>query len=65
MTIKIILYAVVTPFVILALDSLNINQIFKKNQVFKARLFFFFLAIALIYLVTNFIYDFTILSKNN
>ena len=65
MTIKIILYVVVTPFVILALDSLNINQIFKKNQVFKARLFFFLIAIALIYLVTNFIYDFTIISKNN
>ena len=59
MSIKIILYAVVTPFVILALDSLNINGIFKKNKVFGARLFMFLICIALIYLVTNFILDIT------
>ncbi len=63
MLVKFLLYAFVTPFVILALDSVNINQIFKKNQVFKARLFFFFLAISLIYLVTNFIYDCASVSK--
>ena len=60
---KFILYVIVTPFVILALDSLNINQIFKKNKVFQARLFFFFIALALIYLVTNFIYECAELSK--
>ena len=63
MNVKIILYAIVTVFVILAMDSLNINGIFKKNQIFKARLFFFFLAISLIYLVTNFIYDIATISK--
>ena len=63
MPVKIILYAIVTPFVILGMDSLNINNIFKKNQVFKARLFYFFIAISLIYLVTNFIYDFATISK--
>ena len=60
---KFILYVIVTPFVILALDSININQIFKKNKVFQARLFFFFIALALIYLVTNFIYECAELSK--
>ena len=63
MNVKIILYTIVTVFVILAMDSLNINWIFKKNQIFKARLFFFFLAISLIYLVTNFIYDIATISK--
>ena len=57
------LYALVTPFVILALNSLNINQIFKKNKIFEARLFFFFIALSLIYLVTNFIYDCATISK--
>ncbi|MGM9878533.1 MAG: DUF1146 family protein [Bacilli bacterium] len=57
------LYALVTPFVILALDSVNINQIFKKNKVFGARLFLFFIAISIIYLVTNFIYDCATYSK--
>ena len=60
---KFLLYAFITPLVIFALDSVNINQIFKKNKVFQARLFYFFLALALIYLVTNFIYDCSSLSK--
>ena len=63
MLVKFLLYAFITPLVILALDSLNINQIFKKNKVFQARLFYFFLALSLIYLVTNFIYDCASLSK--
>ena len=63
MTIKFMIYALVTPLVILALNSLNINQIFKKNKVFEARLFYFFIAISLIYLVTNFIYDCATFSK--
>ena len=63
MEIKFLLYALVTSLVILALNSININQIFKKNKVFEARLFYFFLALSLIYLVTNFIYDAANLSK--
>lgn len=57
MTTKFLLYLFITPFVIYSLDSVNINQIFKKNKVFQARLFYFFLALSIIYLVTNFIYD--------
>lgn len=63
MPVKFILYITITPFVIVALSSLNINGIFKKNKVLEARLFFFFLAVSLIYLVTNFIYDFISVSK--
>lgn len=63
MLVKFLLYAFITPLVILALDSININQIFKKNKVFQARLFYFFLALSLIYLVINFIYDCASLSK--
>ena len=44
MTTKFLLYLFITPFVIYSLDSVNINQIFKKNKVFQARLFYFFLA---------------------
>lgn len=63
MNVKFLLYVIVTPFVILALNSININGIFKKNKVFEARLFYFFLALSLIYLVTNFIYDCAAISK--
>ncbi len=63
MTVKTILYLFVTIFVIISLDSLNINQIFKKNKIFQARLFNFFLALSIIYLVTNLLYDFAISTK--
>ena len=54
---KIALYFLITILVIISLDSININNIFKKNKIFQARLYYFFLAISLIYLVTNFIYE--------
>ena len=54
---KITLYFLITVLVIISLDSVNINNVFKKNKIFQARLFYFFLAISLIYLVTNFIYE--------
>lgn len=54
---KFFLYIFVSIAVIWSLDSVNINQIFKKNKVIQARVFYFFLAISLIYLVTNFIMD--------
>lgn len=57
MTFKFILYAAVTVIVIWAMESVNINQIFKKNRVLQARVFYFLLGISMVYLVTNFIYD--------
>ncbi len=57
MTGKFFLYIIVTILVIWAMDSININQIFKKNKIIQARLFYFFLGISLIYLVTNFFMD--------
>lgn len=54
---KFFLYILVTIAVIWSLDAVNINQIFKKNRVIQARIFYFFLAISIIYLVTNFIMD--------
>ena len=54
---KFFLYVAVTILVIWAMDSVNINQIFKKNRVIQARVFYFLLGISLIYLVTNFIMD--------
>ena len=55
---KFILYFAVTILVIWAMDSININQIFKKNaNPIQARLFYFFFAFSMIYLITNFLYD--------
>ncbi len=57
MTGKFLLYIFVTIIVIWAMDSVNINQIFKKNRVVQARVFYFLLGLALIYLITNFLMD--------
>ena len=58
MTVKFFLYIFVSILVVWAMDSININQIFKKNKVFQARVFYFLLVLAMIYLVTNGLYDF-------
>ncbi len=57
MTGKFFLYILVTILVIWSLDAVNINQIFKKNRVVQARVFYFMLALSMIYLVTNFFFD--------
>ncbi len=63
MTIKTILYIIITPIVIWALDSVNINKIFKKNRYYQARLFYLILTLSLSYLIVNFFYDFSLYTK--
>ena len=58
MTIKTVLHLIVFPFSLLALDSINIQNVFKKNRYYQARILFVFLAMSLSYLVVNFFYDF-------
>lgn len=60
---KIVLYIFVSIIVVFAIDSININQFFKKNKVIQARVFLVLLTVSLIYLVTNFIYDFFVYSN--
>ena len=55
---KFVLYVLVTILSIWAMDGININFIFKKGQVVKARVAYFLILLSIIYLVTNFIYDF-------
>lgn len=63
MSVKFFIYLFVTVVVIYAMDAVRINQIFKKDRVFQARLFSFLVALALVYLVSNFIMDFFTASK--
>jgi len=63
MSAKFVIYFITTPIVIYSLDSININQIFKKNKINQARVFYLILALCLIYLLTNFIYDCFLASK--
>lgn len=54
---KFFIYIAVTFLVIWAMESVNINKIFKKDRIIQARVFYFLLGISLIYLVTNFLMD--------
>ena len=58
MTIKLILYVINVPLSIWALDSININGVFKVNKVLQARILYLLVSFGLAYLFTNFIYDF-------
>ena len=58
---KFILYVLVAIITFWAMDGININFIFKKCQVVKARVMYFLILLSIIYLVTNFIYDFVYL----
>ena len=63
MTAKTILYLVITPLTIWALESINITNVFKKNRYYQARAVYLILSLSLSYLVVNFIYDFFMYSR--
>lgn len=58
--VKLLLYILIIPLVVFAMDSVNINGIFKRGQsnYYQARVFYMFLVIGLSYLVVNFVNDF-------
>ena len=57
MNVKLILYVVILPLSLFALDSLSIENKFKKNRIYQARLLVLFLAMSMSYLVVNFLTD--------
>ena len=58
MSAKFFLYLFSTIIVIYTIDSININQIFKKNKIMQARIFYFLIALCMIELLTSFLYNF-------
>lgn len=60
---KAVLYILVSALVIWCLESININQIFKKNRVIQAKIMYMLIAISIIYPVTNFLWDFVLNTK--
>jgi len=53
-----ILYILVMVIVIWAVDSINLNNIFKKNRPYQARTIYIIIIFSLTYLTTNFILSF-------
>lgn len=58
--VKLILYILVIPIVVYAVDSVNINSIFKraKDNYYQARVMYMFIVMIISYLVVNFVNDF-------
>lgn len=58
--VKLLLYLFIIPLVVYAVDSVNINGIFKKGQsnYYQARVMYIFLVMALSYDIVQFINDF-------
>jgi len=63
MSVKFFIYIIMAILVIYSLDSVNINQIFKKNKITQARIFYLLLALSLIHLTTEFVYNFFLASR--
>ena len=57
---KLLLYILILPLVVVSMDSVNINGIFKKGKsnYYQARFIYLFVVVSLAYLVVNFVYDF-------
>lgn len=56
--IKFVIYLFIMPIVIYAVDSININNFFKKNKIYQVRIFNVLIIFSLSYLICNFLYDF-------
>lgn len=65
MSVRVILYCVTVPLTIWALESININNLFKKNRYYQSRLLYVIISLSLSYLVVNFFTDFFISTKIN
>ena len=57
MSVKLLIYIFSSIIVIWSIESINIAGIFKKNRVYQARIFYFLLALCMIELLTNLIYN--------
>lgn len=63
MSVKFFIYLFVSILVVWAMEAVNINQIFRKNRVLQARVFYLLLGLSMIYLVSNFVFDFFVSTK--
>lgn len=58
MMIKAIMYAIMLPFTIWALEGLELNKLFKQSRIIQARITYMLISISISYLVVNFLYNF-------
>ena len=59
-----LIYLIIMIVVIWSMDGLNINGIFKKNQIYKAKVFYILMVLSITYMSSNFIIEFLNSLKN-
>lgn len=57
MGVRFLLYLCVLPICVVAINSLNFDRLFKKNQIIQAKLLYFLCSLGLSYLVVNALFD--------
>lgn len=58
MSVKALIYILITPFIIWIISALNLDRFFQKNKRNQIVALYVSFALGLSYLVVNFIYDF-------
>ena len=56
--VKFLLYLLVLPLIIYAMDSVNFNFVFKKYKNFQSKIFYILVMFSISYLVCSFLSDF-------
>lgn len=63
MTIKTILYILVLPLTLWAMESFNFDKIIKVAKVYQARVLYLLISLVLTYATVNLLYDFFLNTK--
>lgn len=53
-----LIYLIVLALTIWAMESVNLNSIFKKNRMYQARVFYILIVLGIAYLASSFIINF-------
>ncbi len=53
-----LIYLIMLIIVIWSMDGVNINNIFKKNHVYQARIFYILIVLSITYMSSRFIIEF-------
>ena len=53
-----LIYLIMLIITIWAMEGLNINNIFKKNHIYQARIFYILIVLSISYMSSSFIIDF-------
>jgi len=63
MNVRVLLYIIIVPLTIWALEGIRLEHLFKKNKYYQIYILYIIVSIGLSYLVVNFLMDFFVSSQ--